>query len=186
MEYDYWKMIVSLRNALIALQKEFAKCLGSFFASVNQFVNEHQEPPVKAKRKIIGAYRFAYVNNTSRYGDKIALAYCDDKPCIISSIYTVFNVKDENKLLSRYLMMFFNRHEFDRYNRFNSRGGAWEAFDRDVFGIYRIPIASIEIQKSICLVYEAYLKRKKCFEELKTEINSICPILIKGSFEKDA
>ncbi len=136
--------------------------------------------------KVVGVRQFAYVADTSRRNDKIALAYCDDKPCIISSVYTVFKVRDEGKLLSRYLMMFFNRPEFDRYARFNSWGSARETFDWDTFGTYRIPVAPIEVQKSICLVYETYLKRKNCFEKLKAEINSICPILIKGSFEKDA
>ena len=136
--------------------------------------------------KIVRHNQFAYCSVTSRNGNKISLAYNDGEDCIISSINPVFKVSDEGMLLPRYLMMFLARSEFDRYARFNSWGSARETFDWDVFGAYRIPVAPIEIQKSICLVYETYLKRKRCLEELKTEINSICPILIKGSFEKDA
>lgn len=53
MDYDYQKMIVSLRNKLILSQEEFAKLLGVSFASVNRWERGHHEPTIKVKRKII-------------------------------------------------------------------------------------------------------------------------------------
>lgn len=53
MDYDYQKMIVSLRNKLILSQEEFAKLLGVSFASVNKWERGHHEPTIKVKRKII-------------------------------------------------------------------------------------------------------------------------------------
>lgn len=53
MDYDYQKMIVSLRNKLILSQEEFAKFLGVSFASVNRWERGHHEPTIKVKRKII-------------------------------------------------------------------------------------------------------------------------------------
>ncbi len=53
MEYDYRKMIISLRNKLIMSQEEFAKYLGVSFASVNRWEKGHHEPTIKAKRKIV-------------------------------------------------------------------------------------------------------------------------------------
>lgn len=53
MDYDYRKMIVSLRNKLILSQEEFAKLLGVSFASVNRWERGHHEPTIKVKRKII-------------------------------------------------------------------------------------------------------------------------------------
>lgn len=53
MDYDYQKMIVSLRNKLILSQEEFAKLLGVSFASVNRWEWGHHEPTIKVKRKII-------------------------------------------------------------------------------------------------------------------------------------
>lgn len=53
MDYDYQKMIVSLRNKLILSQVEFAKLLGVSFASVNRWERGHHEPTIKVKRKII-------------------------------------------------------------------------------------------------------------------------------------
>jgi type I restriction enzyme S subunit len=46
---------------------------------------------------------------------------------------------------------------------------------------YRIPIPSINIQKRVVEVFDAYEKRKKINEKLKDTINNLCPILIKGS-----
>lgn len=53
MDYDYQKMIVSLRNKLILSQEEFAKLLGVSFASVNRWERGHHEPTIKAKRRIM-------------------------------------------------------------------------------------------------------------------------------------
>lgn len=53
MDYDYRKMIVSLRNKLILSQEDFAKLLGVSFASVNRWERGHHEPTIKVKRKIV-------------------------------------------------------------------------------------------------------------------------------------
>jgi len=71
--------------------------------------------------KVVNEDVFAYVPDTSRRGDKMAIALNDSRtPLLISSIYTTFKSKDKGKLLPDYLFMFFNRPEFDRYARFNS------------------------------------------------------------------
>ena len=124
--------------------------------------------------KIVEKNQFAYVADTSRRGDKIGLAYADNNPCIISSIYTVFKVKDESKLLSRYLMMFFSRSEFDRYARFNSWGSARETFMWDDMCDIQLEIPSIEIQKKYVDIYEGLLAnlktQEKGLEDLKLTI----------------
>lgn len=53
MDYDYQKMIVSLRNKLILSQEDFAKLLGVSFASVNRWERGHHELTIKVKRKIV-------------------------------------------------------------------------------------------------------------------------------------
>ncbi|MES3518818.1 restriction endonuclease subunit S [Mycoplasmoides gallisepticum] len=100
--------------------------------------------------KVIGQNEFVYVADTSRRGDKIGLAYCENKPCIVSSIYTSFRIKEESKLLPRFLMMFFNRSEFDRYARFNSWGSARETFTWEDMCNIELDLPPIEIQKKIC------------------------------------
>ena len=117
--------------------------------------------------KIVNVNQFAYVADTSRRGEKIGLAFADQCPCIISSIYTVFKVRDESKLLSRYLMMFFSRAEFDRYARFNSWGSARETFTWEDMCDILIEIPSVEIQKKYVDIYEGLLSN------LNTYINRL-------------
>lgn len=124
--------------------------------------------------KVVNVHNFAYVADTSRRGDKIGLAYADNKPCIISNIYTVFKVKDENKLHPRYLMMFFSRSEFDRYARFNSWGSARETFDWDTFCDIEIYIPSIEVQRKYVAIYEALLKNLNSYEQGLEDLKLVC------------
>jgi type I restriction enzyme S subunit len=57
--------------------------------------------------KVVHRYEFAYVADTSRRGDKIALALnSTNKPCLISSIYTTFRSIDSNIFLPEYLYLF--------------------------------------------------------------------------------
>ena len=134
--------------------------------------------------KLVNPNEFAYVADTSRRGDKIALAFNDsDEPYLISSIYTVFRVKDVNVLDPHYLMMLFARIEFDRYARFNSWGSARETFEWSEMCDVYIPIPPIDIQRSIASIYRVYKERKAIATHLKEQLNKLCPILIKGSLQ---
>lgn len=125
---------------------------------------------------------FAYVTVTSRNGEKISLAINDtDDTYLCSSSYVVFRCRDKNKLLPQYLMLYFSRSEFNRYARFNSWGSARETFDWSEMCEVKIPIPKMDIQKAIADIYSCYIERKKTNELLKTRLNDICPILIKGS-----
>lgn len=53
MQYDYQKMVISLRNKLVLSQEEMAKKLGVSFASVNRWETGRNLPTIKVKRKII-------------------------------------------------------------------------------------------------------------------------------------
>lgn len=134
--------------------------------------------------KVVEKNVFAYVPDTSRRGDKIAIALNkEDKPLLISSIYTTFRSKDINNLLPEYLFMYFDRPEFDRYARFNSWGSAREVFTIDDMNDVKIPIPDITIQRGIVKIYRCYNERQRIAEQLKEQLNNLCPILIKGSLE---
>lgn len=134
---------------------------------------------------LIRPNEFAYVTVTSRNGGKISLALNDsENTYICSSSYTVFRSKNEKTLLPQYLMLFFSRTEFDRYARFNSWGSARETFDWETMCDVQIPIPDIKIQEAIAELYTVYNTRKKINEQLKAQIKSICPILIRGSLEE--
>lgn len=124
--------------------------------------------------KVVNVHEFAYVADTSRRGEKIGLAYADNEPCIISSIYTVFRVKKESLLLPRYLMMFFNRAEFDRYARFNSWGSARETFNWEDFCNIELEVPSIEIQKKYVAIYEGVLANLRSYEKGLDDLKLVC------------
>ena len=108
----------------------------------------------------------------------------EEKPLLISSIYTTFKCKDENKLMPEYLFMYFNRPEFDRYARFNSWGSAREVFTIDDMNDVAIPIPDISVQREIVNIHRCYIERQRIAAQLKDQLNSLCPILVKGSLEK--
>ncbi len=94
--------------------------------------------------KIVRTGQFAYGPVTSRNGDKISIAYLDSNDCIISSSYTVFEVKDKAKLDPEYLMLWFSRPEFDRYARYKSHGSVREIFDWNELCMVELPLPAIE------------------------------------------
>ena len=138
-----------------------------------------------ASCKVVHCQDFTYVADTSRRGEKIAVAFnIGEKTILTSSIYTVFQVSRPDLLLSDYLFMYFNRPEFDRYARFNSWGSARETFDWSEMQEVEIPIPEISVQKSIANMYNVYIERKRINEQLKAQIKDICPILIRRSLEE--
>ena len=115
--------------------------------------------------KIVYDDEFAYVADTSRRGEKIALAYNSTADRIlISSIYTVFYVKRKDLILSEYLFMYFKRPEFDRFSRFNSWGSARETFDWDEFCDIEMKLPSLEVQQKYVNVYNAMLSNQQSYE----------------------
>ena len=81
-------------------------------------------------------------------------------------------------------MMWFKRKEFLRSTDFYSIGSVRNNFDMECMGEVRVPIPSIDVQKSIVNIFKIYLKRKEINEKLKEQIKNICPILIKGAIEE--
>ena len=134
--------------------------------------------------KVVETNTFVYVPDTSRRGDKMAIALNrGEEPVLVSSLYTTFKSKDTSKLLPEYLFMFFDRPEFDRYARFNSWGSAREVFTMDDMNDVEIPIPDIYVQREIVNIHKCYIERQRIAAQLKEKFNILCPILIKGSIE---
>lgn len=135
--------------------------------------------------KVVETNTFVYVPDTSRRGDKMAIALNrGEKPVLVSSIYTTFKSKDTSKLLPEYLFMYFNRPEFDRYARFNSWGSAREVFTMDDMNDLVIPIPNISVQREIANIHKCYIERQRIAEALKEQLKNICPVLIRGSLKE--
>ena len=120
------------------------------------------------KYKVVKRGQFTYIPDTSRRGDKIGIALLTDyDEGLVSNIYTVFEVKDENELLPEYLMLWFSRPEFDRYARFKSHGSVREIMDWDEMCKVELPVPSIDKQRSTVKAYQTITERI----ELKRRIN---------------
>lgn len=110
--------------------------------------------------KVVAPSQFVYIADTSRRGDKIAIALLGGQgKAIVSAIYTVFEITNEMELLPEYLMMWFRRPEFDRYARFKSHGSAREIFEWDEMCNVLLPVPPIEEQRKIVAEYKAIEKR---------------------------
>ncbi|MEI6639355.1 MAG: restriction endonuclease subunit S [Chlorobium sp.] len=139
-----------------------------------------------ASYKLIHPRQFGYVTVTSRNGEKISIAILEGKDCIVSSTYCVFGVTDTSVLLPEYLFLWFKRTEFDRYARFHSSGSARETFDWADMCNVTLPIPGIEIQESIVAIHHTLETRKRLNIQLKSQIQKLCPILMRGVVENMA
>lgn len=129
--------------------------------------------------KIVAQREFAYVADTSRRGEKIAIAFnTGDKPILISSIYTVFRVSQNENLVSDYLFMFFNRPEFDRYARFNSWGSARETFDWDTLCDIDIELPDLPTQQKYVDIYNAMIANQQAYERGLDDLKLTCDAYI--------
>lgn len=132
--------------------------------------------------KIVRRGQFAFNPNTARMGDKIPIALNLGDDCIVSSIYPVFEVTDENELDPQYLMMWFRRPEFDRYARFKSHGSAREIFSWDEMCDVELPIPSIEKQWEIVKGYRTVVDRIRLNERLNEKLEEAAQAIYKQWF----
>ena len=131
--------------------------------------------------KIVNEDEFAYVADTSRRGEKIAIAYnSNNKRILISSIYTAFYIKRKDLLLSDYLFMYFNRPEFDRYSRFNSWGSARETFVWEDMCDIELELPPLSIQQKYVDVYNAMLENQKNYERGLEDLKLVCDAYVEN------
>jgi type I restriction enzyme S subunit len=133
--------------------------------------------------KVVEKNSFAFNPNTARMGDKIPIALNQsEQPILVSSIYPTFKIKDLNKLLPEYLMMWFCRPEFDRYARFKSHGSAREIFDWEEMCNVQLPIPSIEKQREIVEEYNTIQNRIHLNQNLIQNLESTAQAIYKEWF----
>lgn len=122
--------------------------------------------------------------NPSRINIGSIAIYTEDTPCVVSPMYSVFKVTSIDKVLPEYLMLWFGRTEFQRYTWYYASGSV-----RDIFGFndlcdVEIPLPDISMQQNIVNIYRIYNERKNINAQLKSQLKTICPILIKGSLDE--
>ena len=133
--------------------------------------------------KVVEPRQFVYIADTSRRGDKIAIAlYKDDEKAIVSQAYTIFEVKNKQELLPEYLMMWFRRPEFDHYARFKSHGSAREIFSWEEMCDVELPVPSIEQQQKIVSEYKAVTRRIRLNEQIIAKLEETAQALYRKMF----
>ena len=127
-----------------------------------------------SKYKVVKKRQFTYIPDTSRRGDKIGIALLEDhEEGLVSNVYTVFEVIDENQLMPEYLMLWFKRPEFDRYARFKSHGSVREVMDWDEMCKVELPVPPIEKQRSIVKAYQTITNRISLKQKINQNLSAI-------------
>lgn len=117
---------------------------------------------------------------------KGAIAYNNvfDTPMICTEEYIVFHVSNEEVLLPEYLFIWLRREETGRYLEFYNMDSVRNRVYFKDLDVIKIPIPPIETQRYIADIFNAYTMRKEINEQLKQQIKTICPVLIKGAVEE--
>lgn len=137
-----------------------------------------------SKYKLVQNGQFAFSGMQTGRDECIRIALFDkEEPIVISPAYSVLEVNDKD-VLAEYIMMWFSRKEVDRLGWFMSDASIRTNLDMDRFYEIEIPVPTLEVQKAIVNIYNAYNSRRDINEKLKAQIKDICPILIKGSIEE--
>lgn len=133
---------------------------------------------------VVRTGQFAFNKVMKAHNTKLPIALREGPDCVVSSSYQVFEVSNTKKLLPKYLLLWMNREETQRYAGFISFGTTRDIFSFDDMGEITIPIPDIKIQQSIVDIFSVYQMRYDINEKLKSQIKNICPILIRGSLEE--
>lgn len=125
-----------------------------------------------SKYKLITYNQFVYMPTTSRNGDKISIALFKEEGGIISSSYTVFDV-DFNLLNPDYLMLWFERPEFDRYARYHSHGSVREIFSWEDMQNIELYVPPLEYQNKVVKIKNLIDNRIAILTRLNKNLTSL-------------
>lgn len=130
-----------------------------------------------SKFQLVYPGEFVFNHRTSRNGSKFSIAYNDgSKPIICTEDYVVFRIKPECKkeLSARWLYMFFNRPEFDRYVITNSWGSSTEFYNWEDVQAIELELPSYAIQQKYVNVYNATLANQQSYEHGLADLKLVC------------
>jgi len=111
--------------------------------------------------------------------------YTDDESALVSPAYITFEVIDESELLPEFLMMEFQRPEFDRkawtYCDSSVRGGLeWDRLcDMEILDI------NIDEQRKYVALYKGLLTNQKVYENSLADLQLICDTYIEDLIKKE-
>ena len=148
------------------------------------FIEPKRVAEDSANGSVVRTGQFAFNKVMKAHNTKLPIALREGPDCVVSSSYQVFEVINTDKLLPKYLLLWLNRAETQRYAGFISFGTTRDIFTFEDMKEISIPLPDVSVQQSIIDIYTCYQDRIKISEKLKAQIKDICPILIKGSIEE--
>ena len=147
-----------------------------------EFITPQRGNSSLASRKIVKTGHIVYC--TQLNNENVAVALRDGPNCVVSPVYDVVEISRPQIMLGEYLLLWMQRPEFGRYVYWASTGTSYEFLSPENLQNYKIPVPSINVQKSIANIHKVFVERKRINEKLKQQIKNICPILIKGAIEE--
>ena len=134
-----------------------------------------------SKFQIVNPGEFVFNHRTSRNGSKFSIAYNDlEYPVICTEDYVVFKIRDDCKkyLEARWLYMFFNRPEFDRFVITNSWGSSTEFYNWEDIQSIKLKLPSLKIQQKYVAVYQSMLANQQSYERGLEDLKLVCDAYI--------
>jgi len=131
------------------------------------------------KYKVVKKNMFVFSGMQTGRDVCIRLAlYSDNIPALISPAYTTFIIRDWVQVLPEYFFLHFCRFEMDRYGAFLSDGSIRSNLDWDRFCEIEIPLASVNIQRSISTVAHCLFDAQRIVADAQELMKNICPALV--------
>lgn len=148
--------LVDERNKGLQVQQLLGLSISKqFIPSVANIIGTDME-----NYKIIRKNQFACSTMQVRRDKKMPVALLKDlDEAIISQAYPIFEVKNEKELLPEYLMMWFERAEFDREACFHAVGGVRGSLEWEDFESMQLPIPHPYKQREIVKEYNSIQNR---------------------------
>lgn len=134
-----------------------------------------------SKFQIVKPGEFVFNHRTSRNGSKFSIAYNDgNKPVICTEDYVVFKLteKGKEKLCARWLYIFFNRPEFDRYVITNSWGSSTEFYNWEDITSVELNLPPLSIQQKYVDIYNSMLANQQSYERGLEDLKLVCDAYI--------
>lgn len=152
---DYIQLVDERNKGLQVKQLLGLSISKQFIPSVANIIGTDME-----NYKIIRKNQFACSTMQVRRDKKMPVALLQEvDEAIISQAYPIFEVKNDKELLPEYLMMWFERSEFDREACFHAVGGVRGSLEWEDFENLQLPIPHPNKQREIVKEYNVIQNR---------------------------
>ena len=134
-----------------------------------------------SKFQIVKPNDFVFNHRTSRNGSKFSIALNSGSyPIICTEDYVVFRIKSDcnSIILTKWLYIFFNRPEFDRYVITNSWGSSTEFYNWEDICDIDIALPDITVQQKYVDIYESMVANQRSYEKGLDDLKLTCDAYI--------